>query len=125
MIDDRGSLCIVNGTGQIEFAVKRVYWLHGVPAGAERAGHAHRELKQCYITVSGSVRVRLDDAHKRRETFLNHPNEGLLIGPGIWRELCDFAPHSVLLVLASEEFDENDYIRDYETFYREYHGLGL
>lgn len=121
--DDRGSLCIVDGTRQIEFPIKRVYWLYGVPPGAERAGHAHRALYQCYIAASGSVRVRLDDAFKRREVVLNRPNEGLVIGPGVWRELCDFAPHTVMLVLASAEFDENDYVRDYMAFQHEHQRL--
>ena len=116
--DLRGNLTFIQGGDQIEFEIKRVYYLYDVPGGSERGGHAHRELRQLIIAVSGSFDVHLDDGRERRVFHLNRPNTGLLITPMIWREIDNFSGGSVSLVLASDYFDESDYIRDYGAFER-------
>jgi len=113
--DVRGSLAVVEKQ-TIPFAIKRVYYLYDVPSNAYRGGHAHISLMQCVIALSGSFEVVLDDGKDKKAIMLNNPNKGLLIPTGIWRELENFSSGAVCLVLASEEFDESDYIRDYNTF---------
>jgi dTDP-4-dehydrorhamnose 3,5-epimerase-like enzyme len=100
----------------IPFVIQRVYYLYDVPSGAERGGHAHKKLKQFLIALSGSFDVLLDDGNKKKNITLNRPDIGLLINPGIWRELKNFSSGSVCLVVASEIFDEEDYIRDIQEF---------
>lgn len=111
-----GNLTVVQDGG--EFDVKRVYYLYDVPGGESRGGHAHRSLYQMIVAVSGSFSVTVDDGVNRRTVMLNRPNRGLLIVPGIWRTLDDFSSGAVCLVIASEEYDEADYIRDYDDFRR-------
>lgn len=113
---EKGNLSVVENENTISFAVKRVYYLYDVPGGEERGGHAHRELCQLIIAVSGSFNVTLDDGNVKRTFILNRPYQGLLIVPGIWRTLDDFSSGSVCLVLASHIYDESDYIRDYNNF---------
>ena len=98
------------------FDIKRIYYLYDVPGGAVRAGHAHRTLQQCLIAVAGSFDVTLDDATERRRFTLNRPSQALVIPPMLWRELDNFSSGSVCLALASEYYDEADYIRDYGQF---------
>ncbi len=98
------------------FEIKRVYYLYNVPSGSERGGHAHKNLKQLFVALSGSFDVVLKDGYSEKIIKLNKPNFGLLIPTGIWRELQNFSSGSVCLVLASAEFDEEDYIRDFEDF---------
>jgi dTDP-4-dehydrorhamnose 3,5-epimerase-like enzyme len=100
----------------IPFLIKRVYYLYDVPSDAYRGGHAHKKLKQFVIALSGSFEVLLDDGKYKQKVMLNKPNKGLLIPTGVWRELDNFSSGAVCLVLASEEFDESDYIRDYNDF---------
>ena len=100
----------------LPFPVKRVYYLYDVPSNAVRGGHAHKELVQVLIAVSGSFVLKLDDGVNSKKITLNRPNKGIVIPNGIWREMEDFSSGSVCLVLASDEFDENDYFRDYSTF---------
>ena len=100
----------------IPFEVKRVYYLYDIPGGAERGGHAHKNLQQLIIAASGSFTVVLDDGKTKRSVSLNRPYQGLLIVPGIWRELVDFSSGAICLVLASEKYDESDYIREYNDF---------
>jgi len=100
----------------IPFLIKRVYYLYDVPSDAYRGGHAHKKLQQFVIALSGSFEVLLDDGKHKQKVMLNKPNKGLLIPTGIWRELDNFSSGAVCLVLASEEFDEEDYIRDYDVF---------
>lgn len=100
----------------IPFKINRVYYLYDVPSDAYRGGHAHKELKQFLIALSGSFEVLLDDGENKKRVMLNKPNKGLLIPTGIWRELDNFSSGAVCLVLASEPFDESDYIRDYQEF---------
>ena len=111
-----GNLTVVENNYSIPFDVERVYYLYDVPAGEERGGHAHKELQQFVIAVSGSFDVNIDDGRERKTVTLNRPSKGLHIRPGIWRELNNFSSGAVCLVLASHHYDEDDYIRDYKAF---------
>jgi len=113
--DSRGNLSVIEGD-TIPFVSKRVYYLYDVPSGGERGGHAHKEQLELLIAVSGSFDVVLNDGSSIKKIALNKPNIGLLIPIGIWRELENFSSGSVCLVLASGQFDEEDYIRDYDIF---------
>lgn len=113
--DPRGNLSVIEN-GTIPFDIKRVYYLYDVPSGAYRGGHAHEELLQFLIPLSGSFDVILKDGKNVKTVTLNKPNKGLLIVPGIWREINNFSSGAVCLVLASTKFDESDYIRDFEEF---------
>ena len=113
--DGRGSLSVVEGD-IIPFAIKRAYYLYDIPSDASRGGHAHRELQQFLIALSGSFDVVLDDGEHRRTFTLNRPYRGLLIPSGIWRELENFSAGAVCLSLVSATYDEADYIRDYKQF---------
>ena len=112
----KGDISIVENRDTVPFGVKRIYYLYDVPGGANRGGHAHKALHQLIVAVSGSFKVTLDDGHAKRSFMLNRPYQGLLVKPGIWRNLDDFSSCSVCLVLASEKYDERDYIRSYEEF---------
>lgn len=114
--DRKGNLSVVEDNEIVPFDIKRVYYLYDVPGGESRGGHAHKNLWQLIVAVSGSFTVTLDDGKIKRTFVLNRPNIGLLIVPGIWRTLDDFSSGSVCLVLASEKYDESDYIRDYKVF---------
>lgn len=111
-----GNLTSVNNEVELPFQVKRVYYLYDVPGGESRGGHAHYKLKQLIIAASGSFDVILDDGHVKKTIHLNRPNYGLLVEPGIWRDLVNFSSGAVLLVLASEPYEEADYIRSYDEF---------
>lgn len=100
----------------LPFKVKRIYYLYGIPESQDRGAHAHKELFQLILAASGSFKVELDDGKNKKEFFLNNPSKGLLIVPGIWRNLTDFSFGSVALVLASEYYTEDDYIRSYDDF---------
>lgn len=113
--DPRGSLAVIE-KDVLPFDIKRVYYLYDVPSDAYRGGHAHKKLIQVLIPLSGSFDVVLDDGKERIKVTLNKPNKGLLIPTEIWRELENFSSGSVCLVLASDEFEETDYIRDYKEF---------
>lgn len=114
--DPRGNLTFVEGSNHIPFDIRRVYYLYDVPGGAERGGHAHRDLEQLIIALAGSFEVVLDDAMERRSVFLNNPAQGLLMPRMVWRELQNFSSGAVCLVLASQPYDEADYYRDYEAY---------
>jgi dTDP-4-dehydrorhamnose 3,5-epimerase-like enzyme len=114
--DNRGSLIALEQLSNIPFEIKRVYYIFDTQSGVSRGFHAHRELKQVVICVNGSCKLLLDDGHERQEVTLESPNRGLLITSMIWREMFDFSPDCVLLVLASELYEEADYIRDYQQF---------
>ncbi len=116
--DRRGNLSVIEELKSVPFQIARVYWLYDVPGGESRGGHAHRKLKQLLIAVSGSFTVTLDDGHEKRKFLLNHPYQGLMIDTGIWRTLDDFSSGAVCLVIASELYDEDDYIYDYDEFLR-------
>jgi dTDP-4-dehydrorhamnose 3,5-epimerase-like enzyme len=113
--DRRGNLSVIQ-SDTIPFVSKRVYYLYDVPSGSKRGGHAHKEQQAFLIALSGSFDVVLKDGKKIKTITLNRPNIGLLIVPGIWRELQNFSSGSVCLVLSSDEFNEEDYIREYKKF---------
>ena len=114
--DPRGNLSFIEGGQHIPFDIKRVYYLYDVPAGAERGGHSHKEQQEFLIALSGSFDVVLNDGFQQKTIALNKPFEGLLINKGIWRELKNFSSGAVCLVVASDVFSEEDYIRDFEDF---------
>jgi hypothetical protein len=114
--DTRGNLTFVEGSHQIPFDIQRVYYLYDVPGGAQRGGHAHKNLHQLIIAMSGSFDVVLDDGSKKKRVHLNRSYNGLYLCPMIWRELDNFSSGSVLMVLASNKYDESDYYRDYAEF---------
>lgn len=111
-----GNITIVQNGQDQPFVIKRVYYLYDVPGGSERGGHAHKSLYQLIIAASGSFDVILDDGRNKKIINLNRPYFGLLIVPGIWREIVNFSSGAICLVLASEKFNPDDYIRDYCEF---------
>lgn len=113
---DKGNITVVENNKDVPFSVERVYYLYDVPGGESRGGHAHYELQQLIVAASGSFDVVIDDGHVKRTFTLNRPYQGLLVVPGLWRELQNFSSGSVCLVLASQTYDESDYIRSYDTF---------
>ncbi|MCF0213898.1 MAG: WxcM-like domain-containing protein [Muribaculaceae bacterium] len=114
--DPRGNLSVVEAFNPVPYEIRRVYWLYDVPAGSERGGHSHKQQKEVLVAMAGSFNVVLDDGEQQLTVTLNRPDRGLLIGEGMWRVLDNFSAGSVCLVLASDVFDENDYIRDYDDF---------
>lgn len=115
-LDSRGNLSFAQNNTHIPFEIKRTYWLYDVPGGENRGSHAHKDLSQLIIAASGSFRVTLDDGKCKRSFFLNRPYQGLYVKPGMWRDLEDFSSGAVCLVLASEVYQAEDYIRDYDDF---------
>jgi len=111
----RGKLSVIEKS-IVPFEIKRVYYLYDVPSDAFRGGHAHKDLYQFMIPLSGSFEVSIDDGFNSKKIMLNKPDQGLLIPSGIWREMDNFSAGSVCLVLASEVYDESDYFRDYNSF---------
>lgn len=114
--DPRGNLTFIESPKHIPFDIKRVYYLYDVPGGAERGGHAHKELQQLIIAMSGSFDIVLDDGVNKERIHLNRPYFGLYVNTMVWRELDNFSSGSVCMVLASIPYDESDYYRDYEEF---------
>lgn len=114
--DPRGNLTVAEGMKDVPFGVARVYWVYDVPGGESRGGHAHKHCREFIVAVSGSFTVTLDDGKERTTVLLNHPYQGLLVETGVWRTLEDHSSGAVCLVLASDPFCEEDYIRDYGEF---------
>lgn len=114
--DRKGNISVVENGETVPFDVKRTYYLYDVPGGESRGGHAHKALSQLIIAASGSFSVTLDDGNVKRTFLLNRPYQGLYVVPGIWRTLDDFSSGAVCLVLASEIYTEDDYIRTYDEF---------
>lgn len=112
----QGNITVVENGETVPFDVKRIYYLYDIPGGESRGAHAHKELEQLIVAASGSFRVTLDDGKVKRSFLLNRPNQGLYVKPGIWRDLDDFSSGSVCMVLASEVYIKEDYIRDYDEF---------
>lgn len=119
VFDHRGTIAIVENEIDIGFEIKRVYWTFDIPSQAVRAGHAHRSLQQLYVAVSGSFEVQLDDGQRQSSVRLYRPDQGLLLVPGIWREISHFSSNACLLVMASALYDEADYIREHRDFLAE------
>ena len=117
--DDRGSLIALEAEKHIPFVIKRVYYIFGTKVDVARGFHAHKALKQVAVCVSGKCKMKLDNGHEQTEVWLDSPDKCLLIEDLIWREMYDFSEDCVLLVLASEHYDEADYIRDYEGFLKQ------
>ena len=116
--DPRGNLTVAQAHTDVPFSIKRAYWVYDVPAGECRGGHAHKLCKEVLIALSGSFHVTVDNGEEQKTVLLNHPYQGLLIDTDVWRTLDDFSSGAVCLVLASEPFDEDDYIREYVDFLR-------
>jgi len=116
LADGRGDLTFIEYPQHSPFEIARVYYLYNVPGNTARGFHAHRQLQQILIALNGSFDVVLDNGHSRETVALNQPHQGLYVGPMIWREMSNFSPGSICLVLASMVYDENDYIRDYAQF---------
>ena len=114
--DERGSLVAIESTNTIPFEIKRVYYLFGIEQGVSRGFHAHKNLQQLAVCIAGKCRMLLDDGKKKESVWLDSPKYGLIIGSHVWREMHDFSKDCVLLVLASQLYDESDYIRDYQKF---------
>ena len=114
--DDRGQLIALEEMKDIPFSIKRVYYMYDTIAGVRRGGHAHKSLEQILICVHGSCKVLVDDGYDKKIVSLEKPYEGLYLANNMWREMYDFSPDAVLMVLASQLYDENDYIRDYDEF---------
>ncbi len=112
----KGNLTVVENGQTLPFDIKRVYYLYDIPGGESRGAHAHKHLSQLIIAASGSFRVTLDDGSVKRSFFLNRPYQGLYVKPGIWRDLDNFSSGAVCMVLASDVYDKEDYIRDYNDF---------
>ncbi|WP_414828633.1 sugar 3,4-ketoisomerase [Alteromonas sp. H39] len=117
--DSRGSLVALEANRSIPFDIKRVYYIFATKKNVSRGYHAHRNLKQVAVCVTGSCRFILDDGVERQEVVLDSSTKGLLIEGLIWREMHDFTPDCVLMVIASDYYDENDYIREYQQFVKE------
>lgn len=114
--DERGQLIALEEMKNIPFVIKRVYYMYDTVQGVTRGYHAHKSLQQILICVHGSCKIRLDDGKEKKVVTLNSPDEGLYVSNVIWREMFDFSPDAVLMVLASELYDEEDYIRNYDEF---------
>jgi dTDP-4-dehydrorhamnose 3,5-epimerase-like enzyme len=114
--DDVGALGVIEGESPFPFSIKRVYFLYDVPANATRGSHAHKALHQLIVPIAGSFRVTLDDGREAKEYLLDQPDSALAVPPGYWRTLAGFTAGAAALVLASEEYDTHDYIRNYDEF---------
>jgi hypothetical protein len=116
ILNRSGNITALNNSSDLPFDVKRIYYLYDIPGGVSRGGHAHHHLYQYLIAASGSFDVVIEDGKNKKKVTLNRPNFGLLITPGIWRELDNFSSGAICLVLASQKYNENDYIRDYNEY---------
>jgi dTDP-4-dehydrorhamnose 3,5-epimerase-like enzyme len=114
--DVRGNITVIEGGAHIPFEIARAYYIYDVPSGSTRAGHAHRELRQLFLALSGSFSLHLEDGIRKETFLLNRPHTGVLVEPGVWREIDNFSGGAVCMVLASLRYDEADYIRSYEDF---------
>jgi len=114
--DPRGNLSFIEAGRPVPFAIRRTYWIYDVPGGETRGGHAYRRLQECFIALSGSFDVHLDDGGARRTVSLNRSYLGLVVPSMLWRRLDNFSTNSVCLILASEPYDAEDYIRDYAEY---------
>lgn len=114
--DHRGSLCVAEANRHVPFPIERVYWIYGVPRDTQRGRHAHRSVQELVIATAGEFDVHCDNGIDRDTIHLDDPSRGLLLGSGVWRELDAFSPGAVCLVLASDAYEEDEYVRDYSVF---------
>lgn len=112
----RGRICVLESGADLPFEIRRVYWIHGMARGERRGGHAHRALVQAMVAVSGQVEMELDDGHVRQRFVLDTPDRMLLVPPGFWRDFTTLQDGTTLMVLASQPYREDDYIRDRAAF---------
>lgn len=124
VVERRGNLTFVEGQRHLPFEIKRVFYLYDVPAGESRAGHAHRQLEEVLIAVSGSFDVTVNDGRETQRVHMNRPYYGIYVPHGIWRGIDNFSSGSVCLVLASRPYEQNDYYRDYDEFFAEIQSEG-
>lgn len=117
--DPRGTVSFIETGVDLDFTIRRAFWIHGVPVGQPRGHHAHREVRLAMIAVAGGANLILDDGTERETVRLDRPDRAMLVEPWVWHELVDFAAATVVLILASSNYAEADYIRDYDTFRRE------
>jgi|SRR5574344_718163 uncharacterized RmlC-like cupin family protein len=117
--DKRGSLCFAEGEKDIPFDIKRVFWIYGVPAGAERGGHAHWKCSEAIFPVSGSFEIYIDDGTHHHVFTLTSPDMGIIVKAGVWCVLRNFSKDTVCVVAASMEYDETGYVNDYQTYLKE------
>ena len=117
-LDPRGNLSFVENSRHVPFDIKRVYWVYDVPGGESRGAHAHKEFEEFIVAASGSFKVTVDDGSNRQTFLLNKPYQGLLVRKGIWRDLTEFSSGAVCLVMTTDFFTEDDYIRNYDDFLR-------
>jgi hypothetical protein len=120
--DRKGYITSINNNIEVPFPTKRVYYLYDIPGGESRAAHGHKELQQLIVAASGSFDITLDDGTNKKTINLLRPNVGLYMAPGLWRDLSNFSSGAICLVLASLEYDEKDYLRNYDDFLR-YKGI--
>ena len=113
---ETGNISVVENGKEVPFDINRIYYLYDIPGGEDRGAHAHKDLKQLIVAASGSFDIILDDCNVKRSITLNRPYIGLLVVPGIWRELINFSSGAICMVLASHKYDESDYIRNYDLF---------
>lgn len=118
VVTSSGRITAINGNIELPFDLNRIYYLYDIPGGESRGGHAHKELEQLIIAASGSFDLVVDDGRNKRTFSLNRPFYGVLMPPGLWREIYNFSSGSICLVLASCEYNEEDYIRSYDDFLR-------
>lgn len=116
ILDERGNLSFIEGNNHIPFKIKRTYMIYDVPGGEYRGGHAYKELNEFIVALSGSFDVVLDDGKENKTFSLNRSHYGLFVPKMIWRSLENFSTNSLCLIMASDKFDENEYIRDYDEF---------
>ena len=116
ILDRRGNLTFIEGHNQIPFSIKRTYWIYDVPGGQIRGGHAYKELEELIVALSGSFDVVLDDGVEKKTFSLNRSYVGLYVPKGMWRHIENFSTNSLAMVLASDRYDKQDYIRDYDEF---------
>ena len=117
-LDARGNLSFVEQENHIPFVIKRTYWLYDVPGGESRGGHAYKENQEFIVALSGSFDVILDDGEKKKKFTLNRSYYGLYVPKGLWREMNNFSTNSLAMILSSTDYDESDYIRNYDEFFK-------
>ena len=127
IITEAGSITAINGLADLPFEIKRVYYLYDVPGGIDRGGHAHKELQQLIVAASGSFDLVINDGQQKMMFNLNRPFWGVLMPSGLWRELTNFSSGSICLVLGSQEYNESDYIRDFNEYllYKRKYGIHI
>ena len=122
ILDNRGNLTFIEGKNHVPFEIHRTYWIYDVPGGGIRGGHAYKELHEFIVAISGSFDVELHDGNEKRIYSLNRSYMGLYVPNMIWRQLQNFSTNSLCMILASEDYSEGDYIRDFQTFLKKCHG---